>query len=595
MAQMMRRDIGEVLVHGKVLTAEQLAQAREIQGRTGADLKSILVEQFTVKPFQVLQAEAYLNNMRAVDLSQHQPEPSAVNLVPEHLAKRLKAIPVTKVKDQSGADALVVAVCDPANIQAMDDIRMACGLKVQLMLATRDQVEEAISKNYVGGGSTGSNGAAVTPAQAATPSHSEGLADMNKMFEEYGPGSGAGADDSGPSDESEVVQGPIIRIAHTIIQQAVTAGASDIHIEPSPRNSRVRFRIDGVLHEIMQFPRHVHPPLSSRYKIMSEMNIAERRVPQDGRIGINYNNKDFDLRVSCLPTLNGEKIVMRILDKSSVMIGLNKLGFFPDTMAQLEKLYSQPNGKLLITGPTGAGKSTTLYSILNRINSVERNIMTVEDPVEYQLPGIAQVAVARKAGLTFATALRSFMRQDPDIIMVGEIRDLETAEMAIQASLTGHLVLSTLHTNDAPSAVTRLVDMGVEPFLVSATLIGALAQRLGRRICEACKETYEIPAAEIANLGYKPQSPDEMVTLSRGRGCDKCRNTGYKGRIGIYELMTVNEEIAELIVRRAPVTEIKNAARANGMKTLQDDGLRKLLAGITTPEEIQRVVFTGGH
>ncbi|HEU4752871.1 MAG TPA: ATPase, T2SS/T4P/T4SS family, partial [Armatimonadota bacterium] len=281
--------------------------------------------------------------------------------------------------------------------------------------------------------------------------------------------------------------------------------------------------------------------------------------------------------------------------KGNVMIGLHKLGFFPDTLAQLEKLFTQPNGMLLATGPTGAGKSTTLYSVLNRVNSVERNIMTVEDPVEYQLPGIAQVHVNRKAGLSFSTALRSFMRQDPDIIMVGEIRDLETAELAIQASLTGHLVLSTLHTNDAPSSVTRLVDMGVEPFLVSATLIGALAQRLGRRVCENCKEQYEVDASMLAVLGYVPESPTEKVTLARGRGCDACRQTGYKGRVGIYELMTVNEEISELMVRRAPVSEIRNAARANGMKTLKEDGLRKVLAGSTTPDEVQRVVFTAGH
>jgi type IV pilus assembly protein PilB len=345
---------------------------------------------------------------------------------------------------------------------------------------------------------------------------------------------------------------------------------------------------------VMQMPKYIHPPLSSRYKIMAEMNIAERRVPQDNRIGITFQNKDYDLRVSCLPTIHGEKIVMRILDKGNVMIGLHRLGFFPDTLAMLETLIVQPNGMFLATGPTGAGKSTTLYSVLNRINSVERNIMTVEDPVEYQLPGISQVAVHRKAGLSFATALRSFMRQDPDIIMVGEIRDLETAEMAIQASLTGHLVLSTLHTNDASSSITRLVDMGVEPFLVSATLIGALAQRLGRRVCDNCKEMVEDDAEILIPLGYKPDE-GEKIQLAKGRGCENCRHTGYKGRIGIYELMLTNEEISELMVRRAPVAEVKNAARANGMKTLQEDGLRKVQAGITTVEEVSRVVFTAGH
>jgi type IV pilus assembly protein PilB len=589
MAQMMKRDIGEILFQGKAISQEQLTQAREIQQRTGADLGKVF-EEMGVNPFHVLTAKAHLAGMRPVDLAKNNPETSAVNLVPGHLAQRHQAIPVTKIKDQTGTDVLVVALADASNIMAIDDIRMACGLKVQAVLASADQVASALTKFYAG--------TSDTPAAAAStemaPAELVNMADINQMVNEFGPVTG-GADDDGPSDESEVVQGPIIRIAHAIIQQAVSAGASDIHIEPGSRNVRVRYRIDGVLHESMQLPKHIHPPLISRFKIMSDMNIAERRVPQDGRIGINYQKKDYDLRVSCLPTLLGEKIVMRILDKGSVMIGLNKLGFFPDTLAQLESLFTQPNGMLLVTGPTGSGKSTTLYSVLNRINSIERNIMTVEDPVEYQLPGISQVAVARKAGLTFATALRSFMRQDPDIIMVGEIRDLETAEMAIQASLTGHLVLSTLHTNDAPSSVTRMVDMGVEPFLVSATLIGALAQRLGRRICDNCKEQFELPAEDLRRLGYQPKSENEMVPLWRGRGCERCRNTGYKGRFGIHEMMTVNEEIADLIVRRAPVSEIRNAARANGMKMLREDGLRKVLAGTTTPEEIQRVVFTGGH
>jgi type IV pilus assembly protein PilB len=529
--------------------------------------------------------------MRAVDLTKNNPESGAVSMIPAHIAQRHQVIPITRMKDQSGQEVLVLALADASNIMAVDDVRMASGLKVQPVLASADQIGDAITKFYAG--TTESASPASSTALEQAPPDLMDMGAINAMVTEYGPVTGGG--DDGPTDDSEVVQGPIIRIAHAIIQQAVTAGASDIHIEPGARTVRIRYRIDGVLHETMQLPKHIHPPLISRFKIMSDMNIAERRVPQDGRIGINYQNKDYDLRVSCLPTLLGEKIVMRILDKGSVMIGLNKLGFFPDTMAQLESLFTQPNGMLLVTGPTGSGKSTTLYSVLNRINSIERNIMTVEDPVEYQLPGISQVAVARKAGLTFATALRSFMRQDPDIIMVGEIRDLETAEMAIQASLTGHLVLSTLHTNDAPSSVTRLVDMGVEPFLVSATMIGALAQRLGRRICENCKEQMEVPAESLRRLGYQAKSENEMVPLWRGRGCEKCRNTGYKGRFGIHEMMVVNEEIADLMVRRAPVSEIRNAAKANGMKMLKDDGLRKILAGTTTPDEIARVVFTGGH
>lgn len=593
MTQMARRDIGEILVQGKVITQEQLAQARELASKKSLDLADVLEQSFKVSPFHILTARAHLAGMKPVDLTKFSPEPGAVSLIPARIAKRHKAIPVTR-QPVNGQDTLIFAVCDPSNVMAADDFQQACRLKVQPVLALEYQIEDAIATHYGAGEEAESNGAASAPVPA-TPSSAEPAQswDFAGMIQEFG--GGGDMEDVAATDESDLVQGPIIRIAHAVIQQAVQQGASDIHVEPGTRQVRVRYRIDGVLHEVMSMPKHIHPPLVSRYKIMSEMNIAERRVPQDGRIGINYQNKDYDLRVNCLPTLNGEKIVMRILDKGSVMIGLNKLGFFPDTLAQLETMITQPNGMFLTTGPTGAGKTTTLYSCLNRVNSVERNINTVEDPVEYQLPGVSQVAVARKAGLTFATSLRSLMRQDPDIIMVGEIRDLETAEMAIQAALTGHLVLSTLHTNDAASTFTRLIDMGVEPFLVSATLIGALAQRLGRRICDKCKEEYEASAEILAPFGRQPESPSEMLTLARGRGCENCRHTGYKGRIGIYELMTVNEEIAELVVRRAPVSEIKHAARANGMKTLQDDGLRKVIAGITTPEEISRVVFTGGH
>jgi len=327
---------------------------------------------------------------------------------------------------------------------------------------------------------------------------------------------------------------------------------------------------------------------------MGDMNIAERRIPQDGRIHIKMHEKDYDMRVNSCPTAYGEKIVMRILDKSAVLIGLDKLGIYPEMQTQLLDICHQPNGMLMICGPTGSGKTTTLYSVLNVVNSVEKNVMTVEDPIEYQLPGLSQVHVNRKAGLSFASALRAFLRQDPDVIMVGEIRDLETAEIAVQAALTGHLVLSTIHTNDAPSTATRLGDMGVEPFLISASLVGALAQRLSRKICSACKEEYTPSREILLRFGFDPAlHPD--AKFYKGRGCDKCRQTGYKGRMGIYELMQINEEISEMIVRRAPLSELKEAARANGMVTLQEDGFRKCLDGFTTVEEVMRVVFTGGH
>jgi type IV pilus assembly protein PilB len=585
---MMKRDVGELLAAKRTITPEQLQKARDVAKTTRGDIGRVIMDLNFASEKDVMEARAEAQGIRFVDLATFTIDPSAINVVPAHLANRHNVCPL--VKD---ARVLTVAMADPSNVFAMDDLRLASGLQIQPVLAAPDAIQEAISKHYGSGGS-GNGGASLAPTATAA-GEGMGGALWQKALAEYQGNSSSALDEETGEALKLAEEAPIIRIAHTVIQQAVKDGASDIHVEPGQRGLRIRFRIDGVLHEVMHLPKHIHPPLVSRFKIMSEMNIAERRIPQDGRIGITHQGKDFDLRVSCLPTLLGEKIVMRILDKSSVMIGLNKLGFFPDTMAQLESVITQPNGMILSTGPTGAGKTTTQYSVLNRINSIEKNIMTIEDPVEYQLPGISQVAVHRKAGLTFATALRSFMRQDPDIIMVGEIRDLETAEMAIQASLTGHLVLSTLHTNDAPSSVTRLVDMGVEPFLISATLIGALAQRLARKICANCRQEYEVDAEDLRGFGFEAEDPDQKVLLWRGRGCEACRQTGYKGRVGIFEMLLVNEEVAELVVRRAPLPDVRDAGRANGMKTLKEDGLRKVLEGVTTTDEVRRVVFTAGH
>jgi type IV pilus assembly protein PilB len=587
---MAKRDMGELLVQKRAITPEQLQKARDHQRTTGGDLGKILVDLEMAAERDVLDARATAMGIRFIaDLANFTVGQSAVNIVPAQIAIRHKVVPIAK-NDQ----VLSVATANPTDVMALDELRVASGLKIQPVLALEDQIQEALGKYYAG--SRNGGGAAVASAGPGGDTESSMMSQtFAEAIEKYGPGSATPMDEETAEAAKIADEAPIIRIAHTVIQQAVRDQASDIHVEPDRNGVRIRFRIDGVLHEMMRLPKHIHPPLISRYKIMADLNIAERRIPQDGRIGISHLGKDYDLRVSCLPTLLGEKIVMRILDKGSVMIGLNKLGFWPDTMAQLEQVITQPNGMILSTGPTGAGKTTTQYSILNRINSVEKNIMTCEDPVEYQLPGISQVAVHRKAGLTFATALRSFMRQDPDIIMIGEIRDLETAEMAIQASLTGHLVLSTLHTNDAPSSVTRMVDMGVEPFLISATLIAAMAQRLGRRICANCAQDYEVDAADLRTFGFEPTEENQKVVLRRGRGCDQCRQTGYKGRIGLYEMMLVNEEIAELMVRRAPLADVREAAMANGMKTLKQDGLRKVLEGVTTPDEVRRVVFTGGH
>ncbi len=586
-----RKDLGEIMVEKGWISNAELAEARKAQRTSGnPDLGRVLIDLGYATERDVTEARATQLGLPFVDLNLIKPDPKALNLVPQRLCQQHNILPIAVQ-----GNTLLLVVADPSNVLAVDDVRLATGKQVKIGLAAPSAIEDAIAKYYGGGNvttapATVGNGGQSGDSAQDVPS----LASITDDVQKYSHREAMMEDETAEAVKVSE-EAPIIRVANTIIQQAILQRASDIHVEPVPKGVRIRYRIDGVLHEIMTLPKYIHPPLISRYKIMSDMNIAERRIPQDGRIGIIFRDKEYDLRVSCLPTLLGEKIVMRILDKSSVLIGLNKLGFLPEVQAQLETIITQPNGMILSTGPTGSGKTTTQYSILHRINKMEVNILTVEDPVEYQLPGISQVHVNRKAGLTFATALRAFLRQDPDIIMVGEIRDLETAEIAIEAALTGHLVLSTLHTNDAPSAVTRLVDMGVEPFLIAATVIGVLAQRLARRICNNCKISYEVPAHHLRRFGYKPEREDEMVTLWKGQGCEQCRHTGFSGRIAITELMIMNDEIAELIVRRAPLADIREAARANGMKLLREDGLIKILEGITTPEEVMRVVFTAGQ
>ncbi len=603
-----RKDLGEILISKGAITQEQLAQAREAQRATRGDLARILMDLEMASDAQVAEARAEERGMQFVDISSSRIDPSAVNIVPERLAKRHNVVPFGKMGNQ-----LLIATADPDDIMAMDDLRtVARGLQIKPFLATADGIASALAKAYGAedGNGTSPSETAVVPVGNPGATQLSGSASISEMIAQYGSGTEVAEEDT-EAVARQAEEAPIIRIAHSIILQAINDNASDIHVEPDRRGVRVRYRVDGVLHETMTVPKYIQAPLISRLKIMANMNIAERRVPQDGAIPIRSDSKDYDLRVSCLPTIYGEKIVMRILDKSNVLIGLAKLGFKPDIQARVEELISQPNGMFLSTGPTGSGKTTTQYAVLNKVNSVDRNIITIEDPVEYQLSGISQVQVHKKAGLTFALALRSFLRQDPDIIMVGEMRDLETAEIAIEAALTGHLVLSTLHTNDAPSAVTRMVDMGVEPYLISATVIGVLAQRLARKICPKCREPYEVEPEDLARFGYKPENRADMerilgaekaeelrgqtrITLWRGAGCDNCRQSGLRGRLGIYSLMEMNDEIQDLIVRRAPLSDIRDASKANGMMELKEDGLYKVLEGITTPEEVMRVVFTAG-
>lgn len=587
---MVRKSMGEYLVEKGLLTQEKLEEVLKIQQATGTDLGRILIDQQLVADRDVYEAKAHEMNLPFADLDRTTLDPGALNIVKESVAKRHNVVPIKK-----DGNRLWLAMSDPNNIMAIDDVRISSRCQVLPVLAAPGAIEDALRRAYGTGAAAESsgNGAGNAPAPSPAGRTMDMMSSLKGDIAAYSARGDVEDDDKAAVREAE--EGPIIRVANTIIQQAITERASDIHVEPQGRNLRVRYRIDGVLHEILNLPKYVQAPLISRYKILAEMNIAEKRLPQDGRIPIRYQNKDYDLRVSSIPTPSGEKIVMRILDKTSVLIGLNKLGFTPETQARLEELVIQPNGMVLSTGPTGSGKTTTQYSVLNKLNSIEKNILTIEDPIEYQLPGISQVQVNRKAGLSFANALRAFLRQDPDIIMVGEMRDLETAEIAIEASLTGHLVLSTLHTNDAPSAVIRMTDMGVEPYLIAATVIGVLAQRLARKVCSNCKEPREIRAADLRSFGFQLQDPEQMVTIWEGTGCEECRYRGFRGRIGIYELMVINTEIAELIVRRAPLADIKEAAKANGMKELREDGLIKVLEGVTTPDEVRRVVFTAGY
>jgi type IV pilus assembly protein PilB len=583
---MVRKSVGEILLEKRFITADQLNQARDVQKTTPGDLGRIIVDLGYATERDVVESKAQAEGLQFIDLAKHKPEPSALNVVPAHVARKHNALPVKK-----DGTKLWVAMVDPRNVVAVDDIRMVSRCQVAPLAAVPTDLEDAINAAY---GKSDSNAVTSAPSQALSPPAGGGQS-LASIINEIGPGARGGEDDDVEENKAASEQAPIIRMANAVLVQAIESGASDIHIEPDSRNVRIRCRIDGVLHEIMKVPNHIKGPLISRYKIMSDMNIAERRVPQDGRIPLKHGGKDYDMRVSCLPSMFGEKIVMRILDKGSVLLGLNKLGFAPDVQAKVEELTVQPNGMFLVTGPTGSGKTTTLYSVLHKVNSIEKNIITVEDPVEYQLGGLTQVQINKKAGLNFSNALRSFLRQDPDIIMVGEMRDLETAEIAIEAALTGHLVLSTLHTNDACSATMRLADMGVEPFLIAATVVGVLAQRLARRICTNCKEPYTTSSEELMKFGFNPDDLSADVTLYRGKGCDVCRGSGYKGRLGIYELMTMNNEIAELVVRRAPLADIKDAAKANGMKEMKEDGLAKILSGQTTPDEVRRVVFTAGQ
>lgn len=508
------------------------------------------------------------------DLYDSPPSKDIVKLFPRDLALRWTAIPLRIERDGH----LVVAMKNPLDIFAIDQMRLLTGMEIEPVMAVSEEIEYFLRELYP----------LTFPVKeiverALTTAKSLGMDERIAEVEEVSP----------ERLQQMAEEAPVVGLANLIVTQAISERASDIHIEPQAERVRVRFRIDGVLREGLSLPKEIQPSLISRFKIISGMDIAEKRLPQDGRFSLVVEGRAYDFRVSTYPSVFGEKVVMRILDKTSILRGLDKLGMLPHTLERFERIIHQPWGIILVTGPTGSGKSTTLYSVLNRLNTGEQNIVTLEDPVEYELPGIIQAQVNYKAGFTFAEGLRSILRQDPDIIMVGEIRDKETALLATEAALTGHLVLSTLHTNDAPSSISRLIEMGIEPFLIASTVIGVLAQRLMRVICPYCKEAYEVSGEALKSMDIGDYEEREVYTFYRSRGCDKCRQTGYIGRTGVFELMIVDDAIRDLILKRAPAHTIRETAMKEGMKSLKEDAFEKVLLGITSWEELIRVVFTG--
>lgn len=546
----------DFLLKRGIITAEQISKAREEANRTGMPLEKALDKLGFISEVDIAKTAADLMGVPFIDLTDYLIDPEVIKLLPEATAKKFKAVPLFKIGKN-----LTVAMADPQDIIGLDEIRMKSGIQtIEPVLSTQEMIQKVIDQYY---GALGDVKELV-----------KGLTEDKLNLQAKG--------GKGLAEIAE--EAPVIKLANLIIAQAVKDRASDIHIEPAEDKVLIRYRVDGILHEVQELPKHLQNALISRIKVMARIDIAQTRTPQDGRIQLKMENKNLDLRVSTFPTLHGENLVLRILDKTAVILGLADLGFSDRDLHDFDRLIRRPNGIILVTGPTGSGKTTTLYAALATINNIEKNIITIEDPVEYEMPLIRQTQVNPKAGLTFANGLRSILRQDPDIVMVGEIRDKETADIAIQASLTGHLVFSTLHTNDAAGSLTRLLDMGIEPFLIASSVIGILAQRLVRVICPKCREKY-LPAQEV--LGdFKLQQKMEFF---RGRGCNNCRNTGYLGRIGIFELLIMNDEIKNMVTAKTPAKEIQKKAISLGMRTLFEDGIEKIRNGSTTAEEVLRV------
>ncbi len=560
-----------------MITRGQLNQAIEKQKllKRQESLGDVLVSMGIITEKDRIRGLAEQWGVPFVDVSEVEIDLSLIKLVPENVARKLKALPIGKKNGK-----LTLVMRNPLDIFAIDEVRMMTGIDVEPAIASEEDIINAIGRLY--------------------RKQIDVSEQVDSVIKEFDTGDiNFGSESRGDDEDISIEQlrelseeAPVIKLANLIISRGISDGGSDIHIEPAKDFVRVRLRVDGILQEIMRIPKKVQASLISRFKIMSEMDIATKRSPQDGRIGAVIDGRQFDFRVSTLPSVFGEKIVLRILDKGSVSVGLHKLGMLPETLERFEGLISRTYGIILVTGPTGSGKSTTLYSVLSKLNSGEKNILTIEDPVEYELEGLTQVQINARAGLTFASGLRTMLRQDPDIAMIGEIRDAETATIATEAALTGHLVLSTLHTNDAPGAMTRMVDMGIEPFLIASSVIGVLAQRLVRVVCPKCKEQYTPPRDAVGRIGIEIDR-DTDVTFYRGRGCPHCRGTGYKGRLGVYELMLMNDRLRDLVLQKSSAHVLREAAIDAGMKTLKDDAVAKILLGQTTLEECLRVVYAG--
>ncbi len=550
----------QALLDERLVTGEQAAAAAESAQRSGKTALQELLDSGVVGRDQVVRTAATAAGLRYVDVSEYVVNASAAAVLPADFARRSTVLPLTWEDDEL---LVAVGIRQAGNIELKDDLTRLTKRRVRFAVANRADIATKINQVYRAEGELDDLTSDLVSDDDAT--------DLSALTE--------------VSDEA-----PVVRFVNLLITQAISDRASDIHLEPTEHDLRVRYRIDGVLHDAHRSPKHIQNGVISRLKIMADMNIAERRLPQDGRLSVNHQGRKVDLRIATLPTVWGEKVVARILDNSTARLGLEDLGFSEPNYRRFETSFTKPYGMILATGPTGSGKSTTLYATLNLLNRPDVNVITVEDPVEYRLPGINQVQTNARAGLTFASALRSILRSDPDIVLIGEIRDHETAQIAVEAALTGHLVLSTLHTNDAPSAVTRLVEMGIEPFLVGSALDAVLAQRLCRSLCERCREAYEPTPQELLDVRFPWSEGDPVPTLYRPKGCTSCAGTGYRGRLALHEVMTVNEEIERLAVARAATEEINRAAREQGMATLREDGWLKVSQGRTSVEEVLRVV-----